>query len=161
MAESAEGRMHCIANQWLTNPTIDVVIVSRLRQRTNIHSIHNLAIEQRAQDDSIAAHVAIIISRAIGKAIGLTNNRTSNVLTQSSIGVVVWTFPLENDIILRIVADRVEAVRVARSIGSKDPRCEAAFKATVLDDVDGWCGGTACGGGEACRGGATRIAATG
>ena len=57
-----------------------------------------------------------------------------------------------------MVADGEKAIGVAGIVGSKDPRREAAFEATVLDEIDRWCWGAACGGLDGRWSGLARVA---
>ena len=57
-----------------------------------------------------------------------------------------------------MVADREKAIGVAGIVGSKDPRREAAFEATVLDEIDGWCWSATRSGLDRRRSGLARVA---
>lgn len=133
------------------------------REAALIRRVHNLAIYDRFQGNDNPSTGASIGSRPIGKTVLLPNGGR-DVLGETCV-IVDSSVALQNDLGRRIVAYGVEAVPVRRVHGalvwSEDPRREAAFEATVLDDVDSWCGGAARGGGDGGRGGEARVAGAG
>ena len=114
------------------------------RQTTLIHRINNNPIQQRPQSNHIPHISAPIRRRPIGKRIPLPN-RNRNILTQSR-HRTGSSPPLQNNLLRGVIADLEEAVRVVGS-ALEDPGRETAFEAPVLDDVDRWGGGAACGAG--------------